>query len=111
MIIMDELSGLREGYAEVGDQRLHYMEAGEGPLIVLLHGFPELWYGWRQQIEPPGATIARRPAASRPSQFLAVARTVPPGRVSVAGVDWRCDLKVAVSATGDIRGCRPGSGR
>ena len=45
-------SGLREGYAEIGDVRLHYVEAGEGPLIVLLHGFPEFWYAWRQQIEP-----------------------------------------------------------
>ena len=44
-------SGIREGYAEVGDQRLHYVEAGDGPLIVLLHGFPEFWYGWRLQIE------------------------------------------------------------
>jgi pimeloyl-ACP methyl ester carboxylesterase len=43
---------VREGYAEVGDQRLHYVEAGEGPLIVLLHGFPEFWYGWRLQIKP-----------------------------------------------------------
>ena len=43
---------VREGYAEVGDQRLHYAEAGEGPLIVLLHGFPEFWYGWRLQIKP-----------------------------------------------------------
>ena len=30
------LSGLREGYAEIGDVRLHYVEAGDGPLIVLL---------------------------------------------------------------------------
>ena len=45
-------SDLREGYAEVGDQRLHYVEAGEGPLVVLLHGFPEFWYGWREQIKP-----------------------------------------------------------
>ena len=35
--------------------RLHYMEAGEGPLVVLLHGFPEFWYGWRLQIEPLAA--------------------------------------------------------
>src|SRR4051812_40390170 len=41
---------VREGYAEVGDVSLHYVEAGEGPLIVLLHGFPEFWYGWRLQI-------------------------------------------------------------
>src|SRR5579862_2784781 len=43
---------VREGYAEVGDQRLHYVEAGEGPLVVLLHGFPEFWYAWREQIQP-----------------------------------------------------------
>ena len=46
---------LREGYAEVGDQSLHYVEAGDGPLIVLLHGFPEFWYGWRLQIKPLAA--------------------------------------------------------
>lgn len=51
----DELGELREGYASVGDQRLHYVEAGDGPLIVLLHGFPEFWYGWRQQIKPLAA--------------------------------------------------------
>src|SRR5436305_11507729 len=43
---------LREGYAAVGYQSLHYVEAGQGPLIVLLHGFPEFWFGWRLQIEP-----------------------------------------------------------
>jgi pimeloyl-ACP methyl ester carboxylesterase len=52
----DRTSGeLREGYAEIGDQRLHYMEAGEGPLVVLLHGFPEFWYGWWLQIAPLAA--------------------------------------------------------
>src|SRR5260370_19888302 len=52
----DRTSGeLRDGYAEIGDVRLHYVEAGEGPLLVLLHGFPEFWYGWRQQIQPLAA--------------------------------------------------------
>jgi pimeloyl-ACP methyl ester carboxylesterase len=46
---------LREGYAEIGDVRLHYMEAGNGPLIILLHGFPEFWFAWRQQIQPLAA--------------------------------------------------------
>jgi pimeloyl-ACP methyl ester carboxylesterase len=41
---------LRDGYAELGEVRLHYVEAGAGPLVVLLHGFPEFWYGWRSQI-------------------------------------------------------------
>ena len=31
---------------------MHYVEAGEGPLVVLLHGFPEFWFGWRLQIAP-----------------------------------------------------------
>lgn len=42
--------GLRDGFAELGEVRLHYVEAGEGPLVVLLHGFPEFWYGWHRQI-------------------------------------------------------------
>ena len=36
---IDAGTGLREGYAEVGDVELHYVEAGDGPLVVLLHGF------------------------------------------------------------------------
>jgi pimeloyl-ACP methyl ester carboxylesterase len=46
---------LREGYAQIGDVKLHYVEAGDGPMIVLLHGFPEFWYGWRSQIKPLAA--------------------------------------------------------
>ena len=30
--------------------RMHYVIQGEGPLIVLLHGFPEFWYSWHNQI-------------------------------------------------------------
>jgi pimeloyl-ACP methyl ester carboxylesterase len=41
---------LRHGYADLSGARLHYVQAGEGPLVVLLHGFPEFWYGWRHQI-------------------------------------------------------------
>src|ERR1700756_2972445 len=54
---------IREGHAAVGDQRLHYVEAGDGPLIVLLHGFPEFSYGWRLQIEPlvAGGFLGGRP--------------------------------------------------
>jgi pimeloyl-ACP methyl ester carboxylesterase len=45
------LGGVREGYANLGEVQMHYVEAGEGPLVVLLHGFPEFWYGWRLQIK------------------------------------------------------------
>ncbi len=30
--------------------RMHYVEAGSGPAMVLLHGFPQTWYEWRHQI-------------------------------------------------------------
>src|ERR1700678_4323220 len=29
---------------------MHVAEAGEGPLVLLLHGFPELWYSFRHQL-------------------------------------------------------------
>jgi epoxide hydrolase 4 len=31
--------------------RFHVVEAGSGPLVLLLHGFPEFWYSWRRQME------------------------------------------------------------
>lgn len=41
-------------FVKVNGLQLHVVEAGpeDGPLIVLLHGFPEFWYGWRKQIAP-----------------------------------------------------------
>lgn len=42
---------LRHGLVTVEEGvHLHYVELGEGPLVVLLHGFPEFWYAWRNQI-------------------------------------------------------------
>jgi pimeloyl-ACP methyl ester carboxylesterase len=37
-------------FAQVNGVQLHYVEAGAGPLVLLLHGFPELWYAWRHQM-------------------------------------------------------------
>jgi len=46
----DVMERVSESYADVNGVRLHYAEAGSGPLVVLLHGFPEFWYSWRRQI-------------------------------------------------------------
>ncbi|MCQ4079164.1 alpha/beta hydrolase [Streptomyces sp. RB6PN25] len=40
---------------ETNGIRLHVAEEGEGPLVVLLHGFPECWYSWRHQFAPLAA--------------------------------------------------------
>jgi pimeloyl-ACP methyl ester carboxylesterase len=40
------------GFADSGGVKIHYVTAGSGPLLVLLHGFPDFWYSWRAQIPP-----------------------------------------------------------
>jgi epoxide hydrolase 4 len=41
-------------YAEVNGQTLHYVTAGEGKLMLFVHGFPEFWYEWHRQLEEFG---------------------------------------------------------
>lgn len=37
-------------YADLNNIRLHYVAVGRGELIMFLHGFPEFWYGWKNQL-------------------------------------------------------------
>ena len=41
---------MKHGFVYAAGVRLHYVTDGRGPLLVLLHGFPEFWYSWRSQI-------------------------------------------------------------
>lgn len=52
---------LRERFLDLPAVRLHVVEAGplDGQPVLLLHGFPEFWWGWRQQI-PALAAAGRR---------------------------------------------------
>lgn len=99
---------LRDGYADLGEVRLHYVEAGEGPLVVLLHGFPEFWYGWHFQIpalvgagfrvvapDMRGYNLSSRPPEVRsytPARLAADVRDLIAERGSsralLAGHDW-----------------------
>src|SRR3954452_25088175 len=42
---------IRHRTVETNGIRMHIAEQGEGPLVVLCHGFPESWYSWRDQLE------------------------------------------------------------
>ncbi|RXK52025.1 alpha/beta fold hydrolase [Halorientalis pallida] len=45
-------SATESSYRDINDVRLHVVTAGDpdAPLVVLLHGHPDFWYGWRDQI-------------------------------------------------------------
>jgi pimeloyl-ACP methyl ester carboxylesterase len=45
-----QLQGIEHHTVIVNSIKLHYVEAGQGPAVVLLHGFPETWFAWRKQI-------------------------------------------------------------
>jgi epoxide hydrolase 4 len=101
---------LRDGYADLGAVRLHYVEAGpaDGRAVVLLHGFPEFWYSWRHQIPALAAAGLRVIApdmrgynlSSKPAEVSAYGASRLAGDVrdlirergapsaSVAGHDW-----------------------
>ncbi len=46
--IWDEVE---HGYADSNGVNIHYATIGEGPLVVMVHGFPDFWYSWRHQME------------------------------------------------------------
>lgn len=45
-----ELDGVTHRYIDVNGTRLHVAEAGEGPAILMLHGWPQHWWVWRKVI-------------------------------------------------------------
>jgi len=93
-----------------GAVRLHAIAAGphDGPVVVLLHGFPEFWYGWRRQIEPLAAAGFRvivpdqrgYNLSSKPdgvsayaltelvSDVIAIADELGREEIFIAGHDW-----------------------
>ncbi|KAK7333013.1 hypothetical protein VNO80_29773 [Phaseolus coccineus] len=44
------MEGIVHTTVEVNGIKMHIAEKGEGPVVLFLHGFPELWYSWRHQI-------------------------------------------------------------
>jgi len=45
---------IEHAYADVNGVNLHYAHCGKGPLIIFLHGFPEYWDMWKEQLKDFG---------------------------------------------------------
>lgn len=106
----DEASiGLRHRFVEANGVRFHVVEAGfetaVRPLVLLLHGFPEFWYGWRAQLpalaahfrvvapDLRGYNLTGKPAdgydyATLASDVPALIRALGAERAHVVGHDW-----------------------
>src|SRR5437879_5732475 len=84
----DDHSEFRQGYAEIGDVRFYCVEAGDGPLIILLHGFPEFWFDWRQQIRPLAAAGFRVVAPRAPPDASHWVHHDEPERVTQLLIDF-----------------------
>jgi len=101
-------NGWRDTFVDAGEVRLHVVEAGAGPPVLLLHGFPEFWYAWRQQLPVLAAAGFRVLAvdlrgynrSDRPSgvvkyrmsaliaDIAGLIRQLPDGAAHVVGHDW-----------------------
>jgi epoxide hydrolase 4 len=105
----------REGWYGKGDTRLHYVEAGKGPLIILYHGFPSTWYSWFDQMEALkgryrvvavsalGGGLSGKPESLRPYKVEQLAKQLDGlarhlngcERFTLIGHDWGAALAFA----------------
>jgi len=47
---MDDSHPVKHRHVQLRGIRYHFAEAGAGPLVLMIHGFPELWYSYRHQL-------------------------------------------------------------
>jgi pimeloyl-ACP methyl ester carboxylesterase len=97
------MNDLRHGYAELDTVRLHYVEAGSGPLVVLLHGFPEFWFAWRDQIDALAAAGFRVVAPDMRGYNLS---SKPEGVGSYAMALLTADVRDLIAERGGADGAR-----
>ncbi len=47
----DIWTDVEHGFADSDGVKIHYASVGEGPLVIMIHGFPDFWYSWRHQMD------------------------------------------------------------
>jgi len=95
------------GYADSNGVKIHYAMMGSGPLVVMIHGFPDYWYTWRHQMEgladkftvvaidQRGYNLSDKPAGAENydvrllvGDVVAVIRHLGQPKAIVVGHDW-----------------------
>jgi dipeptidyl aminopeptidase/acylaminoacyl peptidase len=83
---------LGHSVVEVNGTPMRVAEAGTGPLVVLLHGFPESWYSWRHQLRALAEAGFHAVAPNQrgyPGTHTPAARSCPVGRAAKELTPWR----------------------
>ncbi len=91
---------MTEGFVETNGVRLHYVEEGRGPLVLLCHGWPESAYSWRHQI---GALAAAGYRVVAPDQRGYGASDAPDAVEAYDIAQLTGDLVGLVAALGEER--------
>ena len=52
-------------FVSANGSRFHIAESGEGPLVLMLHGFPQFWWTWRRQLTSLSGARSTRTAGTR----------------------------------------------
>jgi pimeloyl-ACP methyl ester carboxylesterase len=101
---LPEQLGFSTAFFELPGLRMHAAVAGphEGPLVILLHGFPEFWYSWRHQIGPL-ARAGFRVVAPDQRGYNLTDTTPPYDLATVTG-----DVANLIRACGRERACLAG---
>jgi pimeloyl-ACP methyl ester carboxylesterase len=103
----DVFTKVEHGYVDNRGVKIHYASLGKGPLVVMIHGFPDFWYSWREQmaalsdtfqvvaIDQRGYNLSDKPKGQEQydtsllvSDVEAVVRHFKQSKAVIVGHDW-----------------------
>jgi pimeloyl-ACP methyl ester carboxylesterase len=99
---------IRHRFVATNGIKMHIVEAGTGPLVIMCHGFPESWYSWRHQLivlaeggfravapDMPGYGQTDKPEAIDPftllhlvGDMIGLLDALEAPQAAIAGHDW-----------------------